>query len=282
MTGMKWTLYSAHKGQVVFEKPAVMAIMNATPDSFSDGGELQTDNQLHNRIATIFKFGADIIDVGGESTRPGHIPVAANEEAQRVTRVIAAIREHNTTIPISIDTQKLSVAQSSLQAGADFVNDVRGLSDTSFASFVAEAGCSVVIMRHAALHTNVVEDCRAQLESLIHVAQQSGMSEEKIILDPGLGFGDLANNDFSALPGGDVVANLELVYGIRKYGQGLPVLIGASRKRFIGSLTGRQFTSDRREGSVAIAIAAIKSGASIIRAHDIRATVQARNIMISI
>ena len=214
---MQWTLYSAHQREIMFDKPAVMAIMNATPDSFSDGGMLEINVQLMKHIENIIAADADIIDVGGESTRPGHMPVSADEETTRVVRVIKAIREQNEKIPISVDTQKVSVARASIAAGADFVNDVSGLTDPELAGFVDDSKCSVVLMRHRALGPNLVEDCSKQTLDLVKNAQAAGIDSAKLILDPGLGFGDLAEGDFSALPGGDVAANLDLIYRLNEW-----------------------------------------------------------------
>lgn len=280
---MNWKIYSAHGRIIEFDKPAVMAIMNATPDSFSDGGLLSTDEKLQSRIKEVVSARADIIDVGGESTRPGgHMPVAGNEEAKRVIRVIKAIRTHNSTIPISVDTQKVLVARLAIAAGADFINDVSGLTDNLLASYVAEIGCSIVLMRHKSLAEPIIDNCRKQMAELVIRAVKKGIAKDRIILDPGLGFGDLQHSNFSSLPGRHRAANLELAINPLKYSGRFPVLIGASRKRFIGQLTGKDNAQDRRAGSVVIAALAFGAGAKIVRAHDVRATVQARDVMLSI
>lgn len=278
---MNWKIFSASGKTIEFGKPAVMAIMNATPDSFSDGGSLSTDAKLQSRIKEIVAVKADIIDVGGESTRPGHMPLAGNEEAKRVTRVIKAIRAYDPTIPISVDTQKVLVARLAIAAGADFINDVSGLTDNLLASFVAETRCSVVLMRHKSLAEPVIDNCRKQMAELVTRAVKKGIAKDRIILDPGLGFGDLQQGNFSSLPGRHPGANLELALNPLDYSGVFPVLIGASRKRFIGQLTGTENAQERRAGSVAIAALAFGAGAKIVRAHDVTATVQARDVMLS-
>ncbi|MBW3568786.1 dihydropteroate synthase [Candidatus Parcubacteria bacterium] len=257
------------------KKTMVMAILNATPDSFSDGGELSDQRALDRRIGQIIQDGADIIDIGGESTRPGFHSVSAEEEIARVKPVIEAVRLQNPTIPISIDTQKSQVAEAALKAGANIINDVSGLSDPKMAKIAVKFSCPVVIMRHRALQPNIVESCRGQFLQLVAQANQAGIKNHQIILDPGLGFGDLPTQDFKALPGGNVEANLKLIRKIKDYSHGLPVLIGGSRKRFIGEMMNEPDPKKRVSGSIEIAVLAAKSGAAIVRVHDIRNTVRA-------
>ena len=272
-------IYSAHSRVIEFEQPAVMAIMNATPDSFSDGGLIDQNEQLQARIEDILHAGADIIDVGGESTRPGHEKVDDEEESQRVVRVITKIRETDQTVPISVDTQKATVAKTALTAGADFINDVSALSDPEMAEIIKNASCSVVLMRNRTLSEPVIESAKSQFEQIVQSAHEQGIDQEKIIVDPGLGFGDLASADFTSLPGADVVANLILIDQLSEYSQGLPVLIGASRKRFVGRLTGVDKASKRQPGSIALAVMAMQRGAQIVRVHDVAGTVQARDVL---
>jgi len=236
---------------------------------------------LHSRIEQVIKQGTDIIDVGGESTRPGYAVVAGQEEIGRVVPVIRAIREVNQDIPISIDTRKAEVAEAALSAGADFVNDVSALTDPDMANIITRNGCSIIMMRHEALENNLSESCKLQTAQLIEFAQQRGISKQQILLDPGLGFGDLATQDFQSLPGGNVAANLELVHSIDSYSHNLPVVIGASRKRFVGQLSGEIEAKDRLAGSIAIAYMALRQGVSILRVHDISQTVQVRDIVLS-
>ena len=272
-------VHSAHNKTFEFTKPLVMAIVNATPDSFSDGGEVSDDEHLQQRIKQIIDKGADCIDVGGESTRPGHEPVDESEEISRVTRVVQAIRSQS-EIPISIDTQKAAVAEAAIEAGADFINDISSLTDAHMVDVVRKRGCSVVLMRNKSLKEPIAHSAKDQIEDMVARALESGIEKDKIIIDPGLGFGDLAQQDFSALPGGNVAANLELVDEIAAYSAGLPVLIGASRKRFIGELTGVENAVNRVAGSVAIAMVALMRGAEVLRVHDVAATVQARDTLV--
>ena len=258
-------LHLAGGTRVPLRRPLVMAIVNATPDSFSDGGLLPTGHALEDHIRDLLRQGADILDVGGESTRPGHEPVDAQEELRRVLPVLAAIRRVDAEAPISIDTSKAEVARAALAAGASFVNDVRALADPGMAPVVKAADCSLVLMRHAPCHGAIVQAARAQLDHHVRDALAAGVQEDRIVVDPGLGFGDP--------PGSDVVANMALVRGIRDYARGRPVLIGASRKRFIGTMTNEPDPARRVAGSVAVAIEAAKAGAAVLRVHDVGATV---------
>lgn len=240
-----------------------MAILNATPDSFSDGGTLAQD--LDGRIRAAVAAGADVLDVGGESTRPGHSPVPADEELRRVLPVLAACRRLAPGVPVSIDTRKAAVAQAALAAGAAFVNDVSGLDDPGMAKVVRDAGCGVVLMRHRDLAGDVVAACKAELAWLVARARVAGIPGDAIALDPGLGFGDP--------PGGDPEANWALLRGVRDYAQGFPVLVGASRKRFLAQ--GEAVAARRVARSVDAAVQAVQAGASLVRVHDVAETVAA-------
>lgn len=250
-----------------------MGILNATPDSFSDGGQLPTPDSPNfpAEIRRILKEGADILDLGGESTRPGHTPVPADEELRRVLPVLAAIRKAAPDAVVSIDTSKAAVAKAALDAGAGFVNDVSALGDPAMARVVRDAGCAVVLMRHEPCPGNVVDAARAQLAGLVQKAKAAGIADDAIVLDPGLGFGNP--------PGGDVQANLALLQCADALGLPYPVLVGASRKRFLGTVTG-EATPDQRVGSsVAAALLAVQGDASIVRVHDVGATVKALRTM---
>ena len=272
---MTRSLPLARGRQLALDRPLVMGILNATPDSFSDGGRLATPAAVEARIRQMLADGADVLDVGGESTRPGHTPVAADEEVRRVVPVIEAIRRIAPHAVVSIDTSKAAVAAAALAAGADLVNDVSALGDAGMAAVVREAGCALVLMRHRPLRgDDVVEAARQQLDALVASAVAQGIAEDALVVDPGLGFGDP--------PGGDVQANLALLRSARQVSGGRPVLVGASRKRFLGTLTG-EGVADRRVGaSVAAALLAVDGGADLVRVHDVAETVQALKVQAAI
>lgn len=242
----------------------VMGILNATPDSFSDGGEIDDPGDRARRIDDMLSAGVDIVDIGGESTRPGHTPVAAEEELRRVLPVIRDVRSRRADIPISIDTRKSSVAKAALDEGVDFVNDVSGLADPELGAIVADARCAYVAMRSAACEGSILGCCRRQLAEIVERATVSGINEDNIILDPGLGFG--------MRPGSSQEDNLSLIDGVNEYSDGKPVLIGASRKRFVRALAGESRAAVVA-GSVAIAIRAVRAGAMIVRVHDVVETI---------
>lgn len=263
-------LWSARRGAVPIDRPLVMAILNATPDSFSDGGAPIDAARIRAAIAA----GADILDVGGESTRPGHADVPAEEETSRVVPVIEAIRAVDADVLVSVDTRKAAVAHAALAAGADLVNDVSGLGDPAMADVVRDAGCSVVLMRHEDLRGEAVAACRDQLAALAARAVAAGIPRDRLIMDPGLGFG--------SPPGADPAANLALARGVAAWAGGLPALVGASRKRFIGTLTGESAPAQRVGGSVAVAVAAVLAGADVVRVHDVKETADAVRVAAAI
>lgn len=258
--------------RLALDRPMVMGILNATPDSFSDGGSLAKAADIEPRIRELLAAGADLLDVGGESTRPGHTPVAADEELRRVLPVVEAIRRLAPAAVISIDTSKASVAAAALAAGADLVNDVSALGDPGMAAVVRGTGCSIVLMRHRPLHgVDAVVAARAQLDALVMGAVAQGIPESALIVDPGLGFGDP--------PGADVQANLALLRSGHLLSGGRPVLVGASRKRFLGALTGEGQAALRIGSSVAAALLAVEGGAHFVRVHDVAETVEALRVL---
>jgi dihydropteroate synthase len=258
--------------RLALDRPLVMGILNATPDSFSDGGRLASPAQIEARIRQMVADGADVLDVGGESTRPGHTPVPADEEIRRVVPVVAAIRRLAPQAVVSIDTSKAAVAAAALAAGADLVNDVSALGDAAMAGVVREAGCSIVLMRHRPLlGSDVVAAAKAQLDALAANAIAQGIAESAILVDPGLGFGDP--------PGGDVEANMALLQSGREIAAGRPVVVGASRKRFLGTMTGEVVPDRRVAASVAAAVLAVGSGADLVRVHDVAETVAAFRVL---
>lgn len=257
------------------QKTQIMAILNATPDSFSDGGEINNKSKLDQRIKQIISEGADIIDVGGESTRPGYIPVDSQEEINRIVPVIVAIRKQSRSIPISIDTQKASVARTALETGANIINDISALNDPAMAKLTVDYGCPIILMRNIGIKNNLLEETNKQFEQIINKALDWGVKNEQIILDPGLGFGDLKSQNFNLLPGGNVKANLELTKNIISYSHGFPVLIGGSKKRFIGEMMNETDAKKRTSGSVELAVMAAKAGAYAVRVHDVAETKKA-------
>lgn len=275
----EFTLYLDGGTQLSADKTLVMGILNATPDSFSDGGDIADPGRLDARIREMINAGADILDIGGESTRPGHEKVNAGKEIARVVPVIRAIRKISKTIPISIDTQKAEVAEEALRAGASLINDVSALSDKKMAGVVSKHACSVILMRNEPTGSDTVANTKQQFERIIEEAEKHGVDKKYLLLDPGLGFGDLKTGDYSLSPGSDPAANLELIRSISKYSHSLPVVIGASRKRFIGDITGEKNANKRLGGSLAAAILAAQAGAGIVRVHDVAETVQAFKIL---
>ncbi|MGQ9497429.1 MAG: dihydropteroate synthase [Desulfotomaculales bacterium] len=241
----------------------VMGILNITPDSFSDGGKYLDPEAALARAREMEAQGADIIDVGGESTRPGHTPVGAEEELARVLpvleRLVRAVR-----IPISIDTSKAEVARRALEVGVHMVNDQWALADQGMAEVVAEAGVPVVLMHNqdGTAYRDLLGDITAYFRERIKRASLAGIAREKIIIDPGFGFGKTA------------AQNLEVVRRLREFaGLGHPILIGPSRKSTIGKVLGLP-VEERVEGTAAVVTAAILQGADIVRVHDVKEMVR--------
>lgn len=250
----------------------VMAILNITPDSFSDGGRLLTPEQVQARGEALVTEGADLLDIGGESTRPGAAPVSEAEELFRVLPVIRALKPLG--LPISIDTRNAAVARQAVEAGAVIINDVSGLRhDPAMAATAAALGVGLILMHSRATPRDMQADPRyddlpgevtAELQAACRVAEAAGVAPERIVLDPGLGFAKTADH------------NLGLLQGLAELARALgkPLLVGASRKSFIGRVLDLG-VDDRLEGSLAVAVAAALGGAQIVRAHDVRATVRA-------
>ena len=245
--------------------PAVMGVLNITPDSFSDGGRFLDPDRAVDHALAMEAAGATIIDIGGESTRPGASPVSVEEELDRVLPVIEAL-DGRLKSPISIDTRKAVVACAALDEGAAIVNDVSGLTfDPAMAQAVANAGAALIIMHmrgapatmnRFARYRDVVAEVRAFLELQTGLALSAGVRRSRIIIDPGLGFAKNAGH------------NLELMGGLSELGAlGYPILVGASRKRFVRAIAGGS-ENDLSFGSAAVNALAIAAGASIIRVHD--------------
>ena len=258
-------------GSLRFNPPIVMGILNVTPDSFSDGGRFIGREAALRRVREMIEEGAQIIDVGGESTRPGAQAVSVEEELERVIPVIEAIRSES-DIPVSIDTSKPEVMRAAVDAGASLVNDVRALREPGALAAVAELDVPVCLMhmrgeprtmQQAPRYDDVVAEVLAFLEERVSACEAAGIPRERIILDPGFGFGKTLDHNlalFRALP--------------RFAATGLPVLVGVSRKSMIGQVL-EVPVEERQAGSLALASLAVWLGAAIVRSHDVRETVHA-------
>ena len=262
---------------VTLDRPIVMGIVNVTPDSFSDGGQFSGADDAVGFGRHLHAQGARIIDVGGESTRPGAKPVGAAEEIARVVPLIAALRTQ-TELPISIDTMKPAVARAAILAGADIWNDVTALGfDSRSLQTAAELGCDVVLMHmrgdprtmQAAPHyDDVVSEVRDVLAGRAEAAMAAGVKPARIWLDPGIGFGKTLAHNLA------LTARLGEITSL-----GFPVLLGASRKSSISAIDPAAKTPDARlGGSLAFALAAACAGAAAVRVHDVRETVQALKV----
>ena len=273
------TLNIQHSTFALNAFPLVMGILNITPDSFSDGGVHFDQSKAVHAALQMEEDGAAIIDIGGESTRPGAEPLAAQVEIDRVLPVIEQIRRRS-AVTISIDTRKAAVAEEAIGAGADLVNDVSAMRYSSgMAAVVAKSGVPVILMhmrgepstmQQFAVYDDVVNDVGRELSSMIDDAVAAGVAREKILVDPGIGFAKTFDQ------------NLELLARAHELTALGPVVIGASRKAFIGHLTGRPSGPDRALGSLAAVAAAQRAGAAIVRVHDVRATVDFLKVLLAI
>lgn len=258
----------------------VMGILNVTPDSFSDGGSFICESDIRAQVLAMVEARADFIDVGGESSRPFADPVAAAEELQRVLPAIEIIRSI-TSIPISIDTCKAEVARRALAAGADIINDISALRfDPEMISVVRETEAPVVIMHMQGTprdmqinphYNDVVTEIISFFDERIAWAEAQGVDRSRFIIDPGIGFGKTLEH------------NLTILSRLREFaGVDLPLLVGHSRKAFIGAVLGIEKPSDRDEATAVISALIANRGASIIRVHDVKGTVQALRLAASI
>ena len=238
----------------------IMGILNVTPDSFSDGGKFNNLDAALRHTEEMICDGADIIDVGGESTRPGHVVISQEEEIERVTPVIEAIRK-NFDIPISIDTYKGDVTLAALQAGADLVNDIWGFKhDPKVAEYTARynAACCLMHNRNEALYDDFQRDFISDLKECVAIAKNAGVADEKIMLDPGVGFGKTYEMNLEIINHLDIMKQLNY-----------PILLGTSRKSVIG-LTLDLPADDRVEGTLATTVIGVMKGCSFVRVHDIK------------
>src|SRR5690242_15146723 len=269
------------------ERTLIMGILNVTPDSFSDGGQFLTVDDALAHAEQMISDGADIVDVGGESTRPGGEPVSVEEEIERVVPVIEALSQRF-SVPVSVDTTKSEVARAALDAGAAIVNDVSALRfDFYVADAVARAGAGLVLMHSrgtpATMHrlppvADIMQEVVSSLRASIHMAERRGMKRESIVIDPGIGFGKSQEQNL------ELIAKLDqLIAAFPDY----PLLIGTSRKSFIGRILADSSgipapAEDRLHGTMATITAAILKGAHIVRAHDVKATVETIRVAESI
>lgn len=256
------------------DAPRIMGILNTTPDSFSDGGAYDTHERAIARGQALVAAGADMLDIGGESTRPGATPVPEEVETGRILPVIAGLRAAGVSAPISVDTRKAGVAAAALDAGATYVNDVSGFTfDAALAPLCAARAVPVCVMhaqgtpqtmQDSPVYDDVLLDVYDALAARIDALVALGIPRSRITADPGLGFGKTQSH------------NLTLLHRISLFhGLGVPILLGASRKRFIGSIGNAPDAQARAPGSVAVALAAIAQGVAIIRAHDVADHAQA-------
>lgn len=254
--------------------PAIMGVVNVTPDSFSDGGRYVNHDMAIGHALSLLADGADIIDIGGESTRPGADEVAPDEELARAIPVIEGVLQRAPGAVVSIDTRKPAVAAAAIAAGATIWNDVTALTFSPDSPGVAAGlDCAIVLMhaqgdpktmQRAPHYDDVVEDVFAWLAGRIAAAEQAGVAKNRLIVDPGIGFGKTVDH------------NLALLAGLGRFSAlGVPVLLGASRKRFIAAIDRDGTAADRLGGSIAAVLAGAARGAAIVRVHDVAATRQA-------
>jgi dihydropteroate synthase len=272
--------WSHAKGVLELNRPIIMGILNVTPDSFSDGGQFNTVPEAVEHARQLATLGADIIDVGGESTRPqGARQIGAEEELNRVVPVIRVLAEELPKTLISVDTNKGVVAMAALRAGASIVNDVSGFRLDERMADVCAAGNAGVVLMHSrggvadmatytfAEYASVVDDVRHELEERIGVARKAGVRPERIAIDPGIGFAKRGPHSLAVLSRLGELSAL-----------GFPVMVGVSRKRFIAELTDEPVPANRVAGTVAANVTALERGARIFRVHDVRPNRQALDV----
>jgi len=271
--------WKTSRRKIPLDRPLVMGVLNVTPDSFSDGGKFDSVETARRRAEQMIAEGADIIDLGGESTRPGSKRVPVNEEISRVVPAIKAIKDKFDT-PLSIDTTKSEVAEAAVDAGAEIINDISGLRfDERIGDIAVARGTGLVLMQSLGefetMHSqppadHIIDEVLNDFRRSTALAEKAGVKPEQIVLDVGIGFGKTLEQ------------NLELIAKLDKLVsefENFPLLVGTSRKSFIGKLLGGARTEDRLGGSLATGIIAVMNGARILRVHDIRETVQALSIV---
>jgi dihydropteroate synthase len=258
------------------ERTLVMGIVNVTPDSFSDGGMFRDTAAAVAHGLRLLEEGADILDVGGESTRPGSDPVGPDEERSRVLPVVEGLRREAPEALLSVDTRRAAVAEAAVSSGADIVNDVTAGIDPEMFRVVAAAGAGLVLMHMQGepktmqvdpRYDDVVGEVRAFLRERLDTAVAAGIGRDRLAVDPGIGFGK------------NLQHNLDLLHSIGSFRElGVPVLAGVSRKRFIGELSGVDDPAGRLEGSVAAAVWCATQGVDVVRVHDVGPTVRALRV----
>lgn len=261
-------------GAMDFSAPNLMGVLNVTPDSFSDGGVHNVENDAIKRAKQMIEMGVDIVDIGGESTRPGADCVNVDEEISRTVGVIEKIREIDREVVISIDTRKAPVATAAINAGATMLNDVSALSFDPCMAGVAARNELPICLMHAQgdpavmqddpNYSNVLLDVFDYLAERVCAAVAAGIDRSRIIIDPGVGFGKTLEHNLS------LIRRISLFHAI-----GCPILLGVSRKRFIGTISGELTPAKRGAGSLAVALEGVRQGVQIVRAHDINTHRQA-------
>lgn len=268
-------------GDLPLDRPRILGIVNVTPDSFSDGGRFLSPEAAVAHGERLVAEGADVLDIGGESTRPqGATPVTAEEELRRVLPVVRALRRRFPAVPLSVDTVKSAVAAAVLAEGAAIINDVSAFRlDAGMPGACATAGAAVILMHsrggvqdmatfeHARYGADVMGEVIAELREAIAVAERAGVRRDRIALDPGIGFAKRTEHSLAALAGLDRLAAL-----------GYPVVVGVSRKRVVGELSGAADPGDRVEGTTGANVMALALGARIFRVHDVRAARRALDV----
>ncbi len=262
------SVWSTARGTIDLERPALMGILNITPDSFSDGGRFQDRDAALRRIEELRSEGADIIDIGGESTRPGARPVSTQEELERVLPIVEAARR-GSDVAISIDTTKTEVARAALEAGAEIVNDISGLQfDPEIGDLAAQHGAGLVLMhmrgeprtmQEEIHYDDLLGEVQEELAAAVRRALDAGCARDQLVVDPGIGFGKTAEQSLTLLAHVDRFAEL-----------GLPVMVGPSRKSFIGKILGLPVDM-RVEATIAACVVALLRGVRIFRVHDVAA-----------
>lgn len=243
----------------------VMGILNVTPDSFSDGGKYNVMDRALFHVEEMIGEGMDILDIGGESTRPGYVPISDEEEIERISPVINKVKS-TFDVPVSLDTYKSKVAKAGIAVGVDMINDIRGLKfDPKLAEVIAGADipCCLMHNRQEAVYENCMEEVLRDLEETLAIAHRAGIADEKIILDPGVGFGKSYENNL------EIIGSLEMLHSL-----GHPILLGVSRKSVIGQTLDLP-PEERVEGTLVTSVYAVLKGAMFVRVHDVKENVRA-------